>query len=436
MIPKTGMLTTYKIVLRFRKTLFEKTLILYICLSSTTKMNSIQKTNILHISLLFLILSSCAKEKKTVELSDAKLPKSTLPKMKPLTNLEPKLTAEYINIKKQEIDSFYKKNWPNNSANGSFLVAKNGQIIFEKYDGYANFSDKKLITKSTPLHIASVSKVITATAILKLVNAKRIELDQKVNTILKEFPYPDVTIRTLLNHRSGIRNYAYFTDQDKTLWDRNNIITNQDILTIMATKDIGLEFKTDTRFSYCNTNYAMLALIIEKITKLSYSEAMKQIIFEPLGMSNTYVFNYNRDKDTAVTSYKGNKVEIKKDYLDAVYGDKNIYSTTRDLLKFDRARNNSTFITPELQSQVYKGYSNERKGTKNYGLGIRMINWETGQNFYFHNGWWHGNTSSYITLRKEGVTIIALSNKFTRKTYEVRKLATLFGDYPFRLKDE
>ena len=281
-----------------------------------------------------------------------------------------------------------------------------------------------------------MSKVITATAILKLVNAKRLDLDQKVNTILKEFPYPDVTIQTLLNHRSGMRNYAYFTDRDKTIWDRHNILTNQDILTIMATKDIGLEFKTDTRFSYCNTNYAMLALIIEKITKLSYKDAMKQIIFEPLGMKNTYVFDYEKDKDTAVTSYKGNKVEIGKDYLDAIYGDKNIYSTPRDLLKFDRARNSSTFLTPKLLNLVYKGYSNERKGTKNYGLGIRMINWETGQNFYFHNGWWHGNTSSYITLKKESVTIIALSNKFTRKTYDVRKLAVLFGDYPFKISDE
>ncbi|MFV8369657.1 serine hydrolase domain-containing protein [Flavobacterium sp. LB2R40] len=398
-------------------------------------MNFIKKTKILHIFILFLVLSSCDKEKKKVELKDAELPKSTLPKMKPLTKAEPKLTAEYINAKKLQIDSFYKKNWPNNSANGSFLVAKNGQIIYEKYEGNSNFRDKTLITPFTPLHIASVSKVITATAILKLVNAKRIELDQKVNTILKEFPYPDVTIKTLLNHRSGMRNYAYFTDRDKTIWDRHNILSNQDILTIMATKEIGLEFKTDTRFSYCNTNYAMLALIIEKITKLSYKEAMKQIIFKPLGMKNTYVFDYEKDKDTAVTSYKGNKVEIGKDYLDAVYGDKNIYSTPRDLLKFDRARNSSTFLTPELQSQVYKGYSNERKGTKNYGLGIRMINWETGQNFYFHNGWWHGNTSAYITLRKEGVTIIALSNKFTRKTYDVRKLAVLFGDYPFKLRD-
>ncbi len=411
-------------------------MILYICLSSTTEMNFINKTNILHILLAFVILSSCNKEKKKIELSDHQLPQSTLPKMKPLTKADPKLTAEYINSKKHEIDSFYNKNWPNNSANGSFLVAKNGQIIYEKYEGYANFRDKRLITKSTPLHIASVSKVITATAILKLANAKRIELDQKVNTILKEFPYPDVTIKTLLNHRSGMRNYAYFTDRDKTVWDRHNILTNQDILTIMATKNIGLEFKTDTRFSYCNTNYAILALIIEKITKLSYEKAMKQIIFEPLGMKNTYVFDYERDKDSAVTSYKGNKVEIGLDYLDAVYGDKNIYSTPRDLLKFDRARNSPNFLTPELEAMVYKPYSNERKGTKNYGLGIRMVNWETGQNFYFHNGWWHGNTSSYITLQKEGVTIIALSNKFTRKTYDVRKLAVLFGDYPFKLEDE
>ena len=399
-------------------------------------MNFIKKTNILHISLLFLVLSSCNKEKKQVELSDGELPKSTMPKMKPLQKAETKLTAEYINSKKQEIESFYNKNWPNNSANGSILVAQNGQILFEKYDGYANFRDKTLITKSTPLHLASVSKVITATAILKLINAKKIELDQKVNTILKEFPYPDITIKTLLNHRSGMRNYAYFTDRDKTVWDRHNILTNQDILTIMATKNIGLEFKTDSHFSYCNTNYAMLALIIEKITNQSYEDAMKQIIFEPLGMKNTYVFNYKRDKDTAVTSYKGNKVEIGTDYLDAVYGDKNIYSTPRDLLKFDRARNAANFLTPELNAMVYKPYSNERKGTKNYGLGIRMVNWETGQNFYFHNGWWHGNTSSYITLPKEGVTIIALSNKFTRKTYDVRKLSVLFGDYPFKLGDE
>lgn len=399
-------------------------------------MNFIKKTNILQILFLTLALGSCTKEKKKVELKDAELPKHILPRMKPLTNEEPKLTAEYIHTTKEKIDSFYKKNWPGNSANGSFLVAKNGQIIYEKYVGYSNFSKKDSITSSTPLHIASVSKVVTATAVLKLINANRLKLDQKVNSILKEFPYPDVTIRMLLNHRSGMRNYAYFTDRDKNIWDRHNILTNQDILTIMATKNIGLESKTNTRFAYCNTNYAMLALVIEKVTKLPYKEAMNQIIFKPLGMKNTFVFDYEKDKAKIVPSYKANRVEIGKDYLDAVYGDKNIYSTPRDLLKLDRSRNGGEFLEPALLAQVYKGYSNEREGKKNYGLGIRMINWKTGQNFYFHNGWWHGNTSAYITLQKENVTIIALSNKFTKQTYNVRKLSKIFGDYPFETDDE
>ncbi|AOC95906.1 Penicillin-binding protein 4* [Flavobacterium anhuiense] len=394
----------------------------------------LKKTKIPQILFSILVLSSCGQN-KTAATDTTQTVEDTLPKMKPL-GAEPKVSQAYKNSVVGRINHFYNKNWPNNTMNGSFLVAKNGQILFERYNGYANKNEGTEITPETPVQIASVSKVLTATAVLKLVNAGKIDLDQKVNTILKTFPYEECTIRMLLDHRTGMRNYAYFTDRDKSIWDRHNQLTNKDILDILATKDIGLEAKTGTRFSYCNTNYAMLALIIEKITGLSYKEAMSEMIFKPLGMTHTYVFDDDKDRKKIVPSYKGNGVEIGFDYLDNVYGDKNIFSTARDLLKFDRARQSPDFLKPELLKQVYTGYSNERKGTKNYGLGIRMINWETGQNFYFHNGWWHGNTSSYITLMKEGVTIIALSNKMTRNTYAVRKLAPIFGDYPFNFKDE
>lgn len=394
----------------------------------------LKKTKIPQILFSILVLSSCGKDKNKETATNPTV-EDTLPRMKPL-GPEKKISQAYKNAITGRINHFYNKNWPNNTMNGSFLVAKNGQIIFERYNGFANKNEGTKITAETPVQIASVSKVLTATAVLKLVNAGKIDLDQKVNTILKTFPYEDCTIRMLLSHRTGMRNYAYFTDRDKSVWDRHNQLTNKDILDILATKDIGLESKTGTRFSYCNTNYAMLALIIEKITGLSYKEAMSEMIFKPLGMKNTYVFDDDKDRKKIVPSYKGNGVEIGFDYLDNVYGDKNVFSTVRDLLKFDRARQSHDFLKPELLKQVYTGYSNERKGTKNYGLGIRMINWETGQNFYFHNGWWHGNTSSYITLKKEGVTIIALSNKMTRNTYAVRKLAPIFGDYPFNFKDE
>lgn len=394
----------------------------------------LKKTKIPQLLFSMLVLSSCGQN-KTTATDTTQTVEDTLPKMKPL-GAEPKVSQAYKNSVVGRINHFYNKNWPNNTMNGSFLVAKNGQILFEKYNGFANKNEGTEITPETPVQIASVSKVLTATAVLKLVNAGKIDLDQKVNTILKTFPYEECTIRMLLDHRTGMRNYAYFTDRDKSVWDRHNQLTNKDILDILATKNIGLESRTGTRFSYCNTNYAMLALIIEKITGLSYKEAMSEMIFKPLGMKNTYVFDDDKDRKKIVPSYKGNGVEIGFDYLDNVYGDKNIFSTARDLLKFDRARQSPDFLKPELLKQVYTGYSNERKGTKNYGLGIRMINWETGQNFYFHNGWWHGNTSSYITLMKEDVTIIALSNKMTRNTYAVRKLAPVFGDYPFNFKDE
>ena len=392
--------------------------------------------NIRYIFLSYCLIatfSSCSKQEKT-EDGVIKVNEKGIPVMQPLQEALPKLSAAFIKEKKYAVSMFFEKTWSEKNDNVSFLVAKNGQIIYENYMGFANKRTDEQITKDTPLHIASVSKVLTATATLMLIDAHKIKLDQKVNTIIKNFPYPDVTVQTLLNHRSGMKNYAYFTYENNN-WDKKITLTNEDIIKVMIDKEIPLESKSDTRFSYCNTNYAVLALIIEKVTGMKFPEAMKEMIFTPLGMTNTYVCDFKKDHENIVPSYKGNNVEIGTDYLDGVYGDKNIYSTPRDLLKFDTARYAPFFLNPELLKKVYKGYSYESKGQKNYGLGIRMVEFEHGEPFFFHNGWWHGNTSSFINLRKEKVTIITLSNKYTKKTYQSKKLASLFGDYPFKLHD-
>jgi CubicO group peptidase (beta-lactamase class C family) len=382
---------------------------------------------------LVSIISACSKQEKTEE-GVIKVNEKGIPVMQPLQEELPKLSKAFLDDKKYGVSLFFEKTWSEKNDNVSFLVAKNGQIIYENYMGYANKRTDEKITKDTPLHIASVSKVLTATATLMLIDANKIKLDQKVNTIIKNFPYPEVTVQTLLNHRSGMKNYAYFTYENNN-WDKKVTLTNQDIIKVMIEKEIPLESKSDTRFSYCNTNYAVLALIVEKVTGLKFPEAMKEMIFTPLGMNNTYVCEFDKDRNNITPSYKGNNVEIGTDYLDGIYGDKNIYSTPRDLLKFDTARYAPFFLNPELLKKVYKGYSYESKGKKNYGLGIRMVEFEEGEPFFFHNGWWHGNTSSFINLRKEKVTIITLSNKYTKKTYQSKKLASLFGDYPFKLTD-
>ena len=395
-------------------------------------MKSLKYITLLLLAILFS--TNCSKQEKTEEVL-LKVNANGIPIMQPLQEEMPKLTASYINTKKNGVAHFFDNTWSTKNDNVSFLVAKNGQIIYENYMGYADKSTGETITKDTPLHIASVSKVLTSTAILLLIDTGKLKLDQKVTSIITNFPYPDVTIQTLLNHRSGMRNYAYFTF-DKKIWNTKETLTNEDIVTIMVDNEISLEYKTDTHFGYCNTNYAILALIIEKITGLKYPEAMKQMIFTPLGMTNTFVFDIEKDRENIGPSYKGNNVEIGVDYLDGIYGDKNIYSTPRDLLKFDKARYAPFFLNPDLLKKVYTGYSNEHKGQRNYGLGIRMTEFNDGKKFYYHNGWWHGNTSCFLNLRDEKVTVIVLSNKFTRKTYETKKLAALFGDYPFKLDDD
>ncbi|MES2543751.1 MAG: serine hydrolase domain-containing protein [Bacteroidota bacterium] len=384
---------------------------------------------------IFIILSffSCLNKEKS-EIEAAK--KAQTEKMQPSVVKWEKLSPEYIAEKRKSIERFYNKTFPGTKNQISFLVAKNGQIIYENYQGFGNPKKKISIDSVTPIHIASVSKVITATAVLKLVFSKKLKLNQKVNTILPTFPYPEVTIQHLLSHRSGMRNYAYFT-ADKGVWDdKHKLLKNQDILDLMANKNIKLESKTDTHFAYCNTNYAILALVIEAVTGKTYAQAMKQMIFDPLGMKHTFVYDYDRDRQTTLPSYRINGSQISFDFLDLIYGDKNIYSTPRDLLKFDMARKSPAFLTTELCEKIYVGYSNEHKGTKNYGLGIRMVNWENGKNFYFHNGWWHGYMSSYITLLDENVTIIALTNKADKRVYKTKLLAPLFGKYPFEGADD
>jgi CubicO group peptidase (beta-lactamase class C family) len=406
----------------------------YICFPISKKM---KHKFTLYTSLFLtslLLLTACTKVEKTDE-GVVKVNKNGIPVMQPLQEELPALTAEFLKDKKYGVERYFEKTWSEKNDNVAFLVAKNGQIIYENYMGYANKNKGEMIAKDTPLHIASVSKVLTSTAILMLIDAKKITLDQKVTTLIPNFPYPDVTIQTLLNHRSGMKNYAYFTYENGN-WDKKQTLTNEDIVKVMVERQIPLESKTDTRFSYCNTNYAMLALIIEKVTGLSYPDAMKEMIFSPLGMTNTFVFDITKDRGNVAPSYKGNNVEIGVDYLDGIYGDKNIYSTPRDLLKFDKARYAPFFLNPDLLKKVYKGYSYESKGQRNYGLGVRMMEFDKGEPFFYHNGWWHGNTSCFITLRKEKVSIIVLSNKFTKKTYQTKKLASLFGDYPFKLTED
>jgi CubicO group peptidase (beta-lactamase class C family) len=312
--------------------------------------------------------------------------------------------------------------------NGGIIVAKGGHIIFEKYKGYINLDSVNPITEFTPLHIASVSKTFTAMAILKLQEQGKLNINDSLTKYFPNFNYPGVTIKTLLNHRSGLPNYLHFLGD--VAWPDTLMMHNTDILNVLINKKPLMKsiVPADTKFAYNNTNYALLALVIEKVSGKLYPQFMQENIFDPIGMKNTFV-RYKMDTNKLSKSFDWKGRIMHETNLDEVYGDKNIYSTVVDLLKWDRIMADSVFLTNASKQLAYIPYSNEKPGIKNYGLGWRMNVYDDGKKIIFHNGWWHGNNATFIRLIKDDVTIIALSNRFARSTYGSKILVNIFGDY-------
>jgi CubicO group peptidase (beta-lactamase class C family) len=280
---------------------------------------------------------------------------------------------------------------------------------------------------SSAIHLASVSKTFTAMAILKLAEEGKLSLNDEAALHLKGFPYPGVTIKNMLNHRSGLPNYVHFMEDPGTGMSRP--VSNQDILQYMSRNKAKLSItRPDTHFSYSNTNYALLALIIEKVSGKTYAQYLKETFFRPLGMDNTFVFSTDK-ADYVIPSYDWRNRQIAFSFLDAVYGDKNIYSTPRDLLKWDQALYTDQLFRKETLDMAFAGYSFEKPGKRNYGLGWRLYEFPGGKKVIYHNGWWHGNNVVFSRLPQDSATIIVMGNKFTRRIYEARKIYTAFEGY-------
>jgi CubicO group peptidase (beta-lactamase class C family) len=376
--------------------------------------------------LMVIFIWSCsgsdqARLKTEQTKADSTLPLLKLPPPKPLAATE----KEHLqNICQAFFDTILLPK----GFNGGILVAKNGNIVFEKYQGTAHIPGTDPISDSTPLHIASVTKTFTAAAVLQLWQEGKLNIDDELSKYFPKFNYPGVTIRSLLNHRSGLPNYLYFMED--LGWDVSHRLTNADMASWLIQNKAFIQniAPPNTKFTYCNTNYALLALLIRVVSGEPYEQYIARHLFAPLGMRHSFVYT-PADSARAVPSYDWKGRLMPFNYLDEVYGDKNIYSTVRDLFIWDRALSSGLLLNENTLLQAYSPYSNERPGVKNYGLGWRINLYPNGKKIIYHNGWWHGNNAVLIRLLEEDATIIVTGNKFTRAIYAARQLANAFGEY-------
>ena len=348
--------------------------------------------------------------------------------------------AEAIKLKYQSI--LGSKNF-----SGQILVAKNGEIIFEDYKGFANFKTKDALVAETPIHLASVSKTFTGMAALQLWEKDKLDLKAPVEQYLPEFPYKNINIEMLLSHRSGLPDYAYFMEskQYKSVryktkrgrWAkkmvlvkneapfRTGLYTNKDVLDYMIQKKPIVASNPDLVFNYCNTNYVLLALIIEKITGQDFPTYLQETIFKPLQMDHTFVMS-EQSMDKYLPSYNAQMVPYKLEKYDLIYGDKNVYSTVRDLYLWDKALTEGRFLQPTTLEMAYEPKSPTDKYWQNYGLGWRILSKPNEEKLIYHNGWWHGNNTVFTRLVGQTATIIILGNKYNSAIYKGKEIVSVF----------
>lgn len=395
-----------------------------------------KSTKIKHTFLgLTLLLFSCqtvteqniyAQQNMTASIVNAKTTtKAANPKAHATKNASPQRAIDFVDTNTaeaqkliQSLDSFYTVE-VRNGFNGSVLVGYQGKVLYERYFGYANKSRNVAWTPSTPSQLASTSKPFTATAILWLHQHGYLNIYDNVNKYIEGFPYQNVTIEMLLNHRSGIPDYLKWATR---YWSRTKNMTNDDLLELMKKYKPRVNFTSGTRFEYSNSNYAILASVLEEVTKLPYPKFMKEFIFEPLGLVNTFVYDPLAIKPNHLAlSYKANWQIDPDMYADGIYGDKGIFSTVEDLYRWDRSFYGYVLLNPETLDLAYSGYSFERPGTRNYGLGWRMNELLDGKKVIYHNGWWHGNNTVFFRSIQEDFTIVVLGNRYNRRIYSHSK---------------
>ena len=377
---------------------------------------------LLLFSVVVISVSSCKSKKEAVEEKGKKnIEKITLPAPGVISNAE---KARLANACQLWYDSMLKPS----VFNGGMLVAVKGNIIFETYKGSNPLGSSDSVDGNTPFHIASVSKTFTAMSVLKLWQDSLVNLDAPFSQYFPAFDYPGITVRSLLTHRSGLPNYQYF--MEKLGYKDSAAISNQQVLDVMIAQKSRIENigAPNKHFSYCNTNYALLALLVEKISGEPYPQFVKEKIFDRLGMQHSFVFT-PADSQRVTPNYDARGGRIHDNFLDRVYGDKNVYSTPRDLLTWDRALSSGLLFSKEALQQAYAPYSNGKPGIKNYGLGWRMNIYPNGKKVIFHNGWWHGNNAAFIRLFDEDATIIVLGNRQCSRIYKAYQLVNSFSSY-------
>ncbi|MCP4970190.1 MAG: beta-lactamase family protein, partial [Arcobacter sp.] len=311
----------------------------------------------------------------------------------------------------------------------SIGIIKNDNLIYKK-----SYSRNKNITPDSLFYIGSLTKSFTALAIIQLIEDRKINLDDSIKKYLPWFEIKDmknvdnITIRTLLNQTSGFSTYDGLKNFDD--WDSSDFALEK---TIRALKNIFLVSEPSTTFHYSNINYQILGLIIEKVTKLSYNEYVKDNIFTKLDMKGSFASVDNLDKENITQGHRlwfGQAVKSNFPFSRVMLPAGYIISNVEDISKYLIAQlNNGKYkkeqiFSPTIIKQVQTPSATIIKDDMHYGFGWFV---DTSEELYLsHTGSTPGYTSAMVIYPEEKLGIVVLTN-ITSYTLGSKELNSLAG---------
>lgn len=329
------------------------------------------------------------------------------------------------------VDKYILENLEEGTPGLAVLVAKDGEVLFKKGYGYANIENKTVVNTETKFRIGSVTKQFIAVAILKLQEAGKLNVQDKLSKFVPEFPRGDeVTIHHLLTHTSGIYSFTSrpgFTDS----------VTNKVEAKALMDSIMSWEYNFDPgeEMMYNNSGYFILGEIIEIVSGKWYGDYLKDEIFDPLNMKNSGVYINETPPDHEAKGYTVEEGEymLALDWnMSWAGGAGSLYSTVEDLFIWNEALFNGKVLSKESLKAAHtptKLNNGEVAKAMSYGYGWGINN-ARGKEVIAHSGGLHGFISYLARVPDENLTVVALTNTTpTMDGLMPGQIATDFGEY-------
>ncbi len=311
----------------------------------------------------------------------------------------------------------------------AFMVIKDGDVVAKKAYGYADLKNRIKTSLHSNFRLASATKQFTAMAILQLIQQQKLRLNTSLKDIFEDFPSygSTITVQHLLRHRSGLVDYM-----DLMAADRSSQILDAEILELMKAQDSTL-FVPGSKCLYSNSAYAVLAMVIEKISGQSFAEFMQKEIFEPLGMMQTSV--YQKDQEIKHRAYGYSQIGrvfrmTDQSTTSAVQGDGGIYSSVIDYQKWDDALYTNQLVPMAvIEKSLIPQDDLLDYRYQQYGDGWRC-DYIRGIKITHHSGHTKGFTNYTLRIPALKIAVIVLSNRNNEDAaiYIGNTLAALFSD--------